>query len=144
MKDARGYGRDPDHGMVGTPTYESWGQMMRRCLNPKADQFKYYGGRGIQIDASWKKFSNFFADMGVRPEGTKLDRVDPNGNYEPDNCRWSRNLSFNRSNTNWFEVDGERLPLAHAARRLGIWPNSIYQRLKAGWSRNQIVEHYRK
>lgn len=76
------------HGMYGTPSYQSWHDMKERCTNPNCKVYKYYGGRGISYDPRWEKFSNFYADMGEKPEGLTLDRIDVDGNYHKDNCRW--------------------------------------------------------
>ena len=74
-----------------SPTYQSWSHMKWRCLNPKADNYKYYGGVGIIICDRWlNSFENFLADMGQRPDGLSLDRYpDPYGNYDASNCRWA-------------------------------------------------------
>ena len=79
------------HGLWNTPEYRSWSQMKARCLNPKAQNYHLYGGRGIKICAQWlNSFPTFLADMGKRPSlAYSLDRINNNGNYEPTNCKWS-------------------------------------------------------
>lgn len=63
--------------------------MKKRCVNPNASDFRYYGGRGIKLSRRWLRFENFLADMGERPLGKTIDRKDPNGNYTKRNCKWS-------------------------------------------------------
>jgi hypothetical protein len=80
---------DFKHGLHNTNTYHSWEKMKSRCNNPKNPSYSRYGLLGVTYDPSWEDFSVFLKDMGERPEGRSLDRIDPFGNYEPKNCRWA-------------------------------------------------------
>jgi hypothetical protein len=77
------------HGMTGTLEYHIWNGMKSRCFNKNNSQYKYYGGRGIIVCERWMKFSNFLEDMGKKPEGMSIDRINPKKGYYKENCRWT-------------------------------------------------------
>lgn len=91
-------GPSKSHGRTNTLEYSTWLAMRKRCENPKADNYERYGGRGIKVCERWKKFKNFYADMGMRPsEEYTIDRIDNDRGYEPGNCRWA---TYSEQNSN--------------------------------------------
>lgn len=80
-----------------TTEYNSWRLMRQRCNDPKNKNFKHYGGRGIKVCSRWDRYENFLADLGRKPAGHSLDRIDVNGNYEPANCRWADAITQRRN-----------------------------------------------
>ena len=103
--------------------YRSWLTMRRRCSDPKGIGWKHYGGRGITVCPRWASdYRAFLAEMGTCPEGHTLDRIDPNGNYEPGNCRWADTRAQRRNTriTPRVVLNGELLPLAEACERAGV------------------------
>jgi hypothetical protein len=92
-----------------SPTYRTWVSMIARCANPNASNYHLYGGRGICVCLKWETFEGFLEDMGERPDGTTLDRIDSNGDYEPPNCRWAtpkQQADSRRPTSEWVESPG--------------------------------------
>ncbi|MEU1273052.1 helix-turn-helix domain-containing protein [Streptomyces sp. NPDC005799] len=85
------------HGYTGTSLYRSWADMVDRCTRPTHKRWADYGGRGITVCERWRKFENFLADVGDRPPGMTIDRVDNDRGYEPDNFRWANTSTQNRN-----------------------------------------------
>lgn len=129
------------HGMYGTPTYRTWQSMKARCLNPKSDNFKWYGGRGISICQRWMSFSNFFDDMSIRPNGCTLDRIKNDGNYSPDNCKWSTvtEQRNNKSDSILITLDGKSMSIDEWSLFIGINRGTLSSRYKRGWSHKRIL-----
>lgn len=127
--------RNRVHGMKGTPTWKSWQAARNRCRNPNNVAFANYGGRGIKFCERWDDFAQFVADVGERPEGTTLDRIDNAGHYEPGNCRWStpRTQARNKRDNRLVTYGGRTITVAQAADSLGMDRSTLGYRLRAGW-----------
>jgi len=123
------------HGGQGTPEYCSWDCMIQRCTNPNNISYKNYGGRGIVVCDRWRDFRNFYADMGNRPEGTTLERIDNNKNYEPDNCKWATQYEQgrNKRNNRIVEYNGKKYCLTDLANKFGLKFDTLSSRLNLGW-----------
>lgn len=117
--------------------YWLWCAMRYRCEKPTDKNYKNYGGRGITVCERWKTFTNFLADMGPRPQGTTLDRVDNTRGYSPDNCRWRtrKENNSNRRSCRYVSFGDETITLKEACRRLGLCYRAVLKRLiYRGWS----------
>lgn len=135
-------GSQGDHGMSKTGTYQSWVSMRQRCNNPRAKVYAHYGARGIAVCERWNdSFPNFLADLGPRPEGCSLERIDNNGNYEPGNCRWAtqRDQMNNRRANRFIELNGKRQTLAQWLREVGMTNERFFDRTKRGWSEERAL-----
>lgn len=133
------------HGWAGTPTHDIWIGMRTRCINPNDTAYRNYGGRGISVHPRWDDFANFLADMGERPQGMDLDRIDNDGPYSPDNCRWvSRKANLrNTRRTRFVIVCGERMSVSEAAERFGLSRVNIGVYVhNHGVSHQQAVDYY--
>jgi len=122
--------------MRHTGAYSSWIGMRYRCEKSYHIQFKDYGGRGISVCERWQLFENFFADMGHRPENASIDRIDNDGDYTPENCRWAnrKQQSRNTSKNVFYEFDGRKMILADWGEELGFKRSTLAIRLHHGWS----------
>jgi len=111
--------------MYGTPTYKSWAEMKYRCDHSKRNY------KNISYCKEWSVFESFFNDMGERPNGTTLDRIDPTGNYEPENCRWADIITQenNRTNNTYYFISGEKLTLTQIARKFNISRSNLANKI---------------
>lgn len=132
-------GRFTKHGASSggrrTREYRIWSEMVRRCHNPSAAKYSYYGGRGVTVCDRWRySFENFLSDMGQCEKGLTLERTDNDCGYSPANCRWATRLqqANNRRSNRVLEFDGKRLTVAEWARLLRISSSVIYSRLARG------------
>lgn len=130
------------HGLSRHPLRPAYQQMKARCYNPNSPEYPNYGGRGIVVCERWREsFANFLADVGERPEGCTLDRIDNNGSYSPENCRWAT-VSEQCNNTrvnHVLEYNGQRKTVVEWAREIGVHPNTLRSRLRYGWSTERIL-----
>lgn len=124
-----------------SPEYMVWQGMISRCTRPSTDSYPRYGGRGIRVCERWESFALFLEDMGKRPKGTTLDRVDNDGNYEPGNCKWSsiEEQNNNRSTSVFVEIDGVRKTATQWARVAGVSDACMFYRIKQGLTGKALI-----
>lgn len=127
------------HGLRSSPIYSSWHSMKQRCLNPNAQSYHYYGGRGITIFDEWKDdFMNFYnwAIENGYTEGMTIERIDVNGNYEPDNCTWipQSEQSNNTRRNKPVAFNGKTKNVTEWSKELGFNRGMLRKRLSSGWS----------
>lgn len=119
-----------------------WHQMMARCYNPNCDRYRFYGGRGIAVCERWQTFINFYNDMvSTFSCELTLERKDNNGPYSPDNCIWVdwTTQANNKRNNHYLNFNGETLSVTQWANRVGLWHGTLFKRLKAGKTINQVL-----
>lgn len=109
--------------------------MRRRVYDDTHHSYEDYGGRGIDYDPRWMDFEEFLRDMGIRPEGTTLDRIDPDGHYVLSNCRWATNdqQANNKRSSRVLLIGGLPLTIAEWADLVGTPYHTIWQRIRRGW-----------
>lgn len=129
--------RETTHGRSGTREYVAWCNMKTRCYNPRSTRFDLYGGRGIAVCEAWRNsFEQFYADMGPSSAGMSLDRIDPDGDYSPENCRWAdqKTQSNNVRRNHRFTVQGVERTLGEWAEHRGVTYELLRGRiLRYGW-----------
>lgn len=128
-------GRNRIHGQAvnRTATYRCWTGLRERCFNPRHQGYSNYGGRGITVCPQWNSFEQFQADMGERPFGMSIDRIDNDKGYEPTNCRWATPVQQMRNRrTSWhvFDVNDESISFAEAARTLAMSESAFYGHIR--------------
>ena len=130
------------HNMYGTLIYRVWNSMIQRCTNPNLDNYNRYGGRGIKVCNRWLKFEFFYADMGDKPEGFSIDRIDNDGNYEPKNCKWSsmKEQQRNTRRNRFIEHEGITKPLIEWSEELNINYRTLISRMNKGWSTERALK----
>ena len=123
------------------PTYRSWERMRSRCLDKNSEDAKHYQARGITICEEWNSFAQFERDMGERPEGLTIERIDNDKGYYADNCRWAtrKEQANNRSSCVLLTFSGITQNLTQWAKATGIARNCLQKRVSAGWSTNRIL-----
>lgn len=136
-----GHTRENKHG---TPTYQSWRSMLYRCRQPSHLHYDRYGGRGITVCEKWQGpegFANFLRDMGERPEGCSLDRIDNNGNYEPRNCRWvgQKTQHQNKTSNVLLTLNGRTQCLSAWAEELGVGITTLGARKRKGMTDEEVL-----
>lgn len=125
------------NGMSGTPEYRAWLDIKRRCYNSKYKQYNDYGGRGIKVCDRWlESVQNFINDLGFRPSKRhSIDRVDNDGNYCKENCRWATKVEQerNKRKTKFVNYNGQETPLCSLAEKFNIDRTTLFHRLERGW-----------
>ena len=129
------------HGLSKSRAYRIWALMKQRCLNPSNSRWADYGGRGISVSQRWMVFENFLADMGNPPTADhSLDRIDNNKGYGPDNCRWATRSEqqLNRRRKT-ITIGGRDYTMKEIAAAAGIGRTAVYERIKAGWTNEELI-----
>lgn len=132
------------HGRTGSPEFLSWVSMRQRCKNPRCKAYSDYGGRGIDICREWDVFETFLADMGPRPAGASLDRIDNDKGYSPQNCRWASKSQQinNRRLSILYEYDGVSRPLIEWALLAGVPYKTFWHRYKVGKRGSELLSSF--
>jgi hypothetical protein len=120
------------HGKTRTPIYAIWRGMMQRCFDKNYHAYNRYGGRGVSVCERWQSFENFYADMGERPDGMSLERLDNDGDYSPENVAWAdaKSQANNRRSNVVLEYKGEKKTMQQWCDELGLNIGTVWSRIK--------------
>lgn len=123
------------HGLSSDPTHKIWADMNGRCFNKNHHAYHNYGGRGITVCERWRTFENFRSDMGDRPTGLEIDRINNDGNYEPGNCRWAtiKQQCNNTRCNHKISYNGKTMNMVEWAELLKIPKSTLKNRIRRGW-----------
>lgn len=138
--------RAKSNKMGKTPTYKSWMSAKERCYNKNNHNYPLYGGRGIKMCDRWKNsFMEFLKDMGERPQGMTLDRINVNGDYQPQNCKWSTPIeqANNRRNNHKVFIDGKIFTASEFSRTYNIDITYVFYGFRKGLSANGIIVRFK-
>ena len=126
------------HGYHNSYTWKRWASMMRRCYNENQENYPRYGGKGIKVDIRWHNVVNFIEDMGICPPGLTLDRINPDEDYDKNNCRWATVKEQNDSRRHVQKLADGRVA-AQVARENGISIDAFHRRVQRGWTLQRAV-----
>ena len=133
------------HGMDGTPIYKCWISLKARCNNKNDKDYKYYGGRGIKVCDGWiNSFETFYKDIGKKPIGKySIDRINVNGNYCKENCRWATidEQNSNKRNNHLIQFDNQTLTISQWSRKMKIPLSTLLNRIYRGWEIKDVLSN---
>lgn len=140
----KGVSKNESHGLTGTSEYRSWQKMKERCYNPTSNRYANYGGRGIKVCDRWREsFTAFLSDMGNKPTpGHSIDRLDVNGHYQLNNCRWANSTeqANNTRSTKFLTYGNKTMSVSDWARKMSMKPFTLHQRIRVyRWSTERAL-----
>ena len=134
------------HGSSNSFEYKTLVKIKERCYNSNSERYNSYGGRGIKVCDRWlESFENFLEDMGERPEGYSIERINVDGNYEPENCKWIPLIEqhYNKQNTKFVEYNGNKVSLSKICKELRLPYKTTWKKLNKGITFETIIKNYK-